>query len=326
MTAPAKGSGILEILRPRAPHLAEERFNNGVQGELNLLRATIRSAFKYAAVLWAAEYTNPAVADVDAFVLAVTPEEAAGDPLVYEEGTALPLDGVLASGAIPYGRNVTATTVGADTEFVFPFSVVFEGEDMDGKDQSETLTFTSGTSPGTIAGAKIFTKITKVTIPNASAPSGVGTVSVGFGALLGMDRAPVSRAGLVNVVREVAAGSVVTNGTFSAANRSYSPNSAPDGSRDYYLLYEIDVTAERVKITALPQPRPAAPSGAPSLAYSRAPSGAFGVSGTAPGPPPPDPPPSRAGGAESARSLLRSRLPPWVARRGPPGRAGAAGA
>lgn len=248
MTAPAKGSGFLEILRPRAIHLAEERYNNGVQGELNLLRATLRNALKYACIFWGAEYTNPAVADVDAFVLAVTPEEAAGDPLVYEEGTDLPLDGVLASGSITYGRNVTVTTVGADDQFVFPFSVVVEGLDLDGNDLTETIAVASGASPGTISGAKIFTKVTKVTIPNASAAAGAGTVSVGFGPLLGLDRAPVSRAGLVNVLREIAAGSVVTNGTFSAANRSYSPSSAPDNSRDYYVLYEVDVTAERVKI------------------------------------------------------------------------------
>lgn len=251
MTAPAQGSGFTQILQPRAPHLAEERYNNGVQGELNLLRATLRNAFKYASIFWSKEYTNPAVADVDAFVLAVTPEEAAGDPLVYEEGTDLPLDGVVASAAVPFGRNVTVTTVGADDQFSFPFDVVVEGLDLDGNDLTETITVASGASPGTIAGAKIFIKVTKATIPNCSAAAGAGTVSVGFGALLGMDRVPVTRAGLVNVIREVAAGSVVTNGTFVAANRSYAPSSAPDGSRDYYLVYEADLTAERVKVTTL---------------------------------------------------------------------------
>ena len=247
------GSGI--SLRARSHLVNGKRYSAGVAGEVSLLREQIDATFENASLLWSREFTNPAVADVDAFVLAVTPPESGDGELVYEVGTNVPLNGVVASGAITYGRNATVTTVRADSEYSFPFDVVLEGLDINGATQTETITVASGASPGTIAGVKIWSRINKVTIPECSASSGSGTVSVGFGALLGLKGTLVTRAGLVNVVREIAAGAVVTNGVFNATYGSYAPNSAPDGSRDYYVLYEV--VPPTVRVDRLPLTYPA---------------------------------------------------------------------
>lgn len=251
MTTPAQGSGF--DINARS-HLGRGRITAGVRGEIELMRKKLQAQFAGAPILFAQEYTNPAAADVDAHVLAVTPPESGDGELVYELGSVVPLDGVVASAEMPFGRNVTATMVGADNQFSFPFDVVVEGL-RDGVAQTETLTVTSGTSPGTIVGAKIFDKVTKVTIPEASASGGAGTVSVGFGSRLGVAKAPLTRAGLVNVIREVVAGSVVTNGVFSSANRSYTPNTVPDASTDYYIVFEIDAPTVRVdRLAVRPEP------------------------------------------------------------------------
>lgn len=247
----ANGSGF--ALNPRS-HLGRGRVSAGVRGELELMRKRLVAQFAGSPILYSQEYTNPAAADVDAHVLAVTPPESGDGELVYELGSATPLDGVVASATMPFGRNVTVTTVGADDQFAFPFDVVVEGL-RDGVAQTETITVASGASPGTVVGAKIFDRVTKVTIPEASAAAGAGTVSVGFGSRLGLVKAPVTRAGLVNVTREVVAGAVVTNGVFSDTNRSYTPNTIPNGSNDYYIIYEIEAPTVVVdRLAVRPEP------------------------------------------------------------------------
>jgi hypothetical protein len=57
----------------------------------------------------------------------------------------------------------------------------------------------------------------------------------------------LSRAGLLAPLREIAAGSVVTNGTFvdaatDAPHGTYEPNTAPNGTNDYALYYEVDTS------------------------------------------------------------------------------------
>lgn len=246
---PANGSGI--NFKPRSTHLGRKRPSAGVGGELSLLRTQLEAQLGNALLSWICEYTNPVVADVDAFVLAVAPPETGEGSLVYQKGSSTPLDGVVASSSVPYGRNVTVTTTGADTEFSFPFDVVVEGK-RNGVRQTETITVAAASSPGTFAGVKIFDEVTKVTIPECGAGAGGGAISVGFGARLGVPGTMVTRAGLANVSREVVAGSVVTNGVFSVANSSYTPNSAPNGSTSYAITYEV--AAPVVKVDRLPSP------------------------------------------------------------------------
>jgi hypothetical protein len=135
------------------------------------------------------------------------------------------------------GRNVTFTTAGV-TPADAPATVLVTGVGMDGKVLTETVTIAQTATIAT--GVKIFKSITSIVY---AAGDGVNaTVSIGVGNLLGMTRLPKVRAGLANVVREVAAGAAVTTGTFVAANRSYLPAAAPDGTKTYALVYEYDAT------------------------------------------------------------------------------------
>ena len=86
-----------------------------------------------------------------------------------------------------------------------------------------------------------------VTIPGQGGTS--GSYKVGFGAPMGLGKKAKTRAAKPFVIAQSAAGTVfATNGTFNPAtthapNGSYSPDSAPDGARDYALQYELDPDA-----------------------------------------------------------------------------------
>jgi len=253
MTTPASGTGSGFSFAPAGPELAPLRRNGGPKSEVLLLRRQLRDLLFAAALLHCQEYVNPVAASVNAFVLAVTIPEATA--LVYQKGSSRPLDGALASTDVPYGRNVTVTTVGADGLFNFPFDVVVEGLDVYGQVVTETITVTALASPGTIAGSKIFKSVTKVTIPAAGTAATTGTVSVGFGAVLGLPSTPAAARGgaaAPKAVQEIANGAVVTTGTLSAANRSYTPAAAPDATKSYYVVYEADAGAILARIPALP--------------------------------------------------------------------------
>jgi len=246
MTISATGSGLFQALTAGLSHIAGSAARisqGGVKGELALLRRQVEKIFGYAPFLVVQEYTNAAAAVTNAILLAKTPSDTTA--LVYTvsgSGVTGALDGSVAGAAMPFGRNATVTTTGADAQFSFPFDVTVVGV-RNNSAVTEVITVTSGASPGIVVGAKIFDKITRVTIAaGAGAASSTGTVAVGFGSLLGLPaEAPLAtRAGLVAVHREVSGGSVVTTGTFNTTNNSYLPAAAPDGSTDYCVTYEAD--------------------------------------------------------------------------------------
>lgn len=226
--APIKGSGILQLTS--GSHLAKARTkNNGFGGEVSFLRTQLSRQFLHAAAIMIEEFTNAPAADTDAFLLAKATSTA-----IQTHST---MDGVAAAGlSIP--RNVTVTTTGVDGSFTFPMAVEITGM-FQGRAQTETITVESGDSPGTKAGTKPFDKVTQVVIPaNVDA---LGTVAVGFGVSIGLQRKPISRAGLAAPVREISGGSAVTTGTLTVA-QLYTPAAAPDASRDYAVFYEADVS------------------------------------------------------------------------------------
>lgn len=137
-------------------------------------------------------------------------------------------------------RNLTFTTAGA-TPSDAPASCVVTGTDIDGEVLTETFTLAQ---TATIAeGAKAFKTITSVVF---AAGDGTGaTIAMGYGNKFGLSKKAKVRTSIVNVLREISAGSFVTNGTFvvPAAGPpygTYTPNTAPDGANDYAVTYEVD--------------------------------------------------------------------------------------
>lgn len=222
------GTGLLGA--ESGSHLMKARSRNGgVRSEVSVLGKHLRDLGLVSLVL--EEFIDTPTADVDAFLTATLTLVTALDITT--------MDGASAAG-IAHPRNVTVTTAGADGIYEFPFDVVITGT-LRGLPQTETITVTEGASPGTFAGAKLFDKVTRVQIPaNANTDAGA-TVAVGFGTGIGLKYVPVSRAGLRTAVREIANGAVVTNGVFNAYGL-YTPNTVPNGSVDYAVFYEADVS------------------------------------------------------------------------------------
>jgi hypothetical protein len=152
------------------------------------------------------------------------------------------LNGAIGAGAVSPPRNILITTAG-DTPADAPATATITGTAIDGSVQTETITVAqTGT---TAAGVKAFASVTSIALP---AGQGTGaTLAFGTGVVIGLDSKLRSVGGTANggVVKEVANASVVTNGTFvlpatSPPFGSYSPNSAPNGTNDYAVVYMVD--------------------------------------------------------------------------------------
>lgn len=228
------GSGQFSSQRAARPHLV--RGGGGVAGEVADLRSDIQRDFSANAAIATEEFVDPAGADTDAIVTSIA--SAASETVL----TGAALDGVVGGAVMSPPRNITfTTTTHADIDAV---GCVVEGEDIDGNPLTETVTLTDGGN-ATDAGLKAFAKVETITIPAQSGTG--GAIEIGFGDLIGLAKPLVSKGGAAAVLREVAAGSVVTNGTFvdaatSAPKGTYSPNTAADGSNDYALWYEYDAS------------------------------------------------------------------------------------
>lgn len=215
------GSGIFAKQLPDVPHLNT--------GEIADLRRDVRGVLAPLASMCVVEYTDPAAA-APAGLRVATATVAA--PVTVTSFLAPGLAALLAD-----GRNVTFTTAGG-TAADAPATATITGTDMDDKPQTETVNLAQ---TATIAnGVKIFKTISKIDFPAAD---GTGaTIAIGFGLSLGLPLPMKLRAGLAGIIREIAAGAVVTNGVVSATNRSYTPNTAPNGSNDYAIYYEYDAS------------------------------------------------------------------------------------
>lgn|SRR5574343_348854 len=178
------------------------------------------------------EWTNPAIADVDYFIGAT----ATSASIVTHTS-------FLNTAALSPPRNVTfVASSHADFNAV---AMVITGTDLYGRSLTETLTLTDAGNT-TDNGVKAFRTVTSIVIP-AQGGTG-GSYTIGFGNRIGLSRKLKERAGVSSLLKEHAAGSVATNGTVQSATTSpphgtYQPNTAPDGSRDYAVLYEIDYSA-----------------------------------------------------------------------------------
>jgi len=134
-------------------------------------------------------------------------------------------------------RNVTVTQTAVDAEDTNG-TIVVVGKDLAGNTITETLTPNDG---ATVAGAKAFAEITSITGADWVIGGGNDTITVGFGALIGLpdkltDTAQVLCASLNNV-KQGTAPAVAVSATALESN-TVDLDSALDGTpvKIYYIL------------------------------------------------------------------------------------------
>jgi len=149
-----------------------------------------------------------------------------------------------ASGTVPLGAptgrnvNVVSSNAGDTTQVV-----TVTGVDMYGQTMREAITC-NGTT--TVQGKKAFASVTGVSVSATM----TGNLSVGDGTILGL---PVYLPNSVYILKEIQDGAVATSGTVVAGagitvpatstsadvRGTYTPNSAPDGSRSCALIVAL---------------------------------------------------------------------------------------
>jgi hypothetical protein len=237
MSPPKFGSGLFEkkslshLIAPyRGPSGADiGRSSGGPLGILRDLYGQLASLFLHGAAIQVEEFTNLPASDDDAFIV---------NRATATTAESLVPNGAAGTARLATPRNILVTTTGADTEFNFPLNVTVTGT-YNGRPQTEVISLAAGESPGTKAGVKPFDSVSRVQISANLTTSGF--IKVGTGVGIGTKRKPLARAGLTAPIREISGGSAVTNGTLST-DGLYVPSSAPDGSRDYAIFYEADVS------------------------------------------------------------------------------------
>lgn len=194
-------------------------------------------ALFYPAAVMKQTWTDPSTADTDGFSASHAGASAAGT-------TFMTLGGALCSGGVgrnAHARNVVITVTHGSA--VVAMSGVITGTGIDGKGLTEAWSVTAGTTSKTFTGKKAFKTITSITEVIA-ADASTNTIIAGDGVVFGL----ATKLSLASALKESAAGSIVTNGTFVAASTAaaddprgtYSPNTAPNGSNDYIVYYLSD--------------------------------------------------------------------------------------
>lgn len=223
------GSGLMSKQRAQKPHLL--RGSGGVAGEVADLRLDVNDELEPMAAIAVVEFTTPAAGGAAVLKVATATVEA---PVTLTAADLL-AGGKNILAAEP--RNLTFTTAGG-TAADAPATATITGKGPKGVPQTETVNLAQTAAAAT--GVKLWTEIEKIEYPAADGTD--ATVAIGIGNAMWLPKAPKARAGLAAPIREIAAGSAVTNGVFSAANSSYTPNSAPNGTNNYAVYYEYDPT------------------------------------------------------------------------------------
>ena len=178
-------------------------------------------------------FTDVVTADTNGYSEAHAGAGAAGT-------TDAPLDGVL-DGVADVARNVVITVTHGSS--VVAMSGTIYGTDINGKSITEAWSVTAGTTSKTFTGKKAFKTVTRIT-ETVAADASTNTIIAGTGTVLGLDR----KCAVASAVKEVAAGSVATNGTVVAASTAatddaygtYSPNTAPNDTNDYEVYFLVN--------------------------------------------------------------------------------------
>jgi hypothetical protein len=224
------GSGLFDSARPTQARFIEGK--GGVAGEVDDLRRDVKATFAPLAAITVDEFTNAAAGGTAALKDATATTVAPATVLA----AGLKAPGLAILAAQP--RNVIFTTAGG-TAADAPATAVITGRGPDDSAQTETVTLAQTAAVAT--GVKLWKSITSIAY---AAADGTGaTVAIGIGDALPLSKPIKTRAGAVSLIKEHAAGSVVTNGAVATAaaappNGSYTPNSAPNGTNDYAVWYE----------------------------------------------------------------------------------------
>jgi len=221
------GSGLFSNQAAQIPHLVPTG-GGGVAGEVGDLRADVSRTLSPMAAITVEEFTNPVAGG--AAVLKAATATTVSPATVLEAALLAP--GVAILAAQP--RNLTFTTAGA-TPADAPATALITGT-RSGVAQTETVTLAQ--TAATATGVKLFSTVTSIVY--AAADGTAATVAIGIGDAMPLTKTPKARAGLTAAVREIAVGVVVTTGTISATNKSYTPAASPDGVKDYCVYFEYD--------------------------------------------------------------------------------------
>lgn len=208
--------------------------------DVHPLGNTTRRGRRYvAAALIKQEWINPAAADPDAFIeTPVAGPDTTTD--TYVPGDAA-WDGVIPTGVMDFHRNVVITVTHATS--VVALSGVITGRNKYGREITEAWSVTATGTSKVFTGAVAFERVISVTVV-AAADASADEVVIGTGKVFGLDL----RSAVASLVKEVAAGSVATNGVAvarsAAANAdrrgTYTPNGTPDGIIDWQVWYISD--------------------------------------------------------------------------------------
>lgn len=216
------GSSVLSNSRPIKPH--HERTEWG--REIKDLRDDLKRTCAPMPALIEVLFTDP-VAQGNAVIL--TAQATSTGVQTYE---AADLDGTVADAELVPPRRVTITTAGS-TPADAGATATITGLDKNGVETTESISIPQTAT--TAEGTKFFSQITGVEF---SAGAGTGaTIAVGLSKTLLLPIQPVSKAGLVPIHLEHTAGAIPTAGAIDATSWGYTPNVAPDGSKDFYLVY-----------------------------------------------------------------------------------------
>jgi hypothetical protein len=231
------GSGLFSNQYSKKPHLLQEV--GGLAAEVKDLRDDVGRVFGPISAMTVEEFTNVAIADVDAIKESV---DSSDEDQLY---TGDDLDGAVGVTVMSPPRNITiTTTTDADIDAV---DVVITGIGADGLEQTDTIKLTNGGGV-TNVGTRAFSQVTSIAVPAQSGDG--GSLQFGFGALIGLGQKIKSRAGKVSALYEITGNALVCppSGTFASAAASppygtYTPLSAPNNTNDYAVYYEYDPTA-----------------------------------------------------------------------------------
>lgn len=227
----------------KKPHLVQGK--GGVAGEVDDLRNDVEAAFvafeSNGSLFRTVEWTDPALADVDAILTARA--SSASEDVIDENAAEW-----VGMAEMDPPRNVTITTSdGGTLTDIDAVACVVVGMVRDENGvliaQTDTITLTADAA-ATNAGTRAFSTVTSITIPAQTGTGGL--IEVGFGDIIGLPAPMKERAGLLAPLREVESSSgVVTTGTFTSStaqppNGTYEPSTTPDGSEDYSLTYEVE--------------------------------------------------------------------------------------
>lgn len=207
----------------KIPHLGT---GEGVLGEIGKVRSDVLAALQNTPAIVVEEFTNlesDAAAGVNA---AVTPSTSAVTTV-----TSFLLGTALAPLSAP--RKLVITTAGA-TPADAPATVVITGKDEYGNVVTETLV--PATTAASVISTYFYSQFTSLVI--AQVTTADSTLAFGLSKETKLRRTPVSRAGLATPIREIYNGGLVTTGTLSVTNQSYTPATDQDGAHNYAVYYE----------------------------------------------------------------------------------------